>query len=189
MGPSFPERPRRGFLQGSSHWATTPLSGGKLRVRPYGMTDLSLTPSLSDQGTAAMAVPNSCDTSFVQACCIDMWKPFKIACYKKLPNADVVVDKSHVIQQLNECIEDVTKRVSLELEAPQSTHIYQNRFLLLKGKERLSIIQNYFCLFNLSYYLGTALYFSIHSSYYLAKTYYSWAGVVESGDIEIEVIK
>jgi len=138
---------------------------------------------------AAMAVLNSCDTSFVQACCINMWKPFKIACYKKLLNADVVVDKFHVIQQLNECIKDVRKRISLELEAPQSTHIYQNRFLLLKGKERLSIIQNYFCLFNLSYYLGTTLYFSIHSSYYLAKIYYSWAGVLESGDIEIEVIK
>lgn len=89
----------------------------------------------------AMAVLNSCDTSFVQACCIDMWKPFKIACYKKLPNADVVVDKFHVIKQLNKCVEDVRKRISLELEAPQSTHIYQNRFLLLKGKERLSIIQ------------------------------------------------
>ena len=90
---------------------------------------------------AAMAVLNSCDAPSVEAACIDMWKPFKIACYKKLPNADVVVDKFHVIKQLNECLEDVRKRVSLELEAPQSTHIYQNRFLLLKGKERLSEIQ------------------------------------------------
>jgi len=90
---------------------------------------------------AAMAVLNSCDTSLVQASCIDMWKPFKIACYKKLPNADVVVDKFHVISQLNQCVEDVRKRISFELEAPQSVYIYQNRFLLLKGKERLSIIQ------------------------------------------------
>jgi transposase len=50
---------------------------------------------------AAMAVLNSCDTSFVQARCIHMWPPFKIACYKKLPNADVVVDKFDVISQLH----------------------------------------------------------------------------------------
>jgi len=90
---------------------------------------------------AAMAVLNSCNTSFVQTCCIDMWMPFNIACYKKLTNTDVVVDKFHVISQLNQCVEDERKRVSLELEAAQSTHIYQNRFLLLKGKENLSIIQ------------------------------------------------
>lgn len=90
---------------------------------------------------AAKAVLNQVVPESVEAVCIDMWEPFKIACLEKLPNAIIVVDKFHVIKQLNEAIENVRKRIAPDLPEEQSTFLFKNRFILLTGKERLSDIQ------------------------------------------------
>jgi len=90
---------------------------------------------------AAMAVLNSVDCSNVVACCIDMWPPYKTACYKKIPHACVVVDRFHIIKHINESLEKVRKRISLSLEKKDDTFLYQHRFILLKGNERLSEFQ------------------------------------------------
>lgn len=90
---------------------------------------------------SAMAVLNSCDSSSVQACCIDMWPPYKSACYKKLPHASVVIDRFHIIKHINEALEKVRKRISLSIEKLDESFLYQNRFVLLRGNERLSECQ------------------------------------------------
>lgn len=86
----------------------------------------------------ALATLNSIDTSNVLACAIDMWLPYKTACRLKLPNAAIVVDKFHLIKNINETIEKVRKRISLHLDKLIDSFLYSNRFILLKGKERLS---------------------------------------------------
>jgi transposase len=88
---------------------------------------------------AACAVLNSIDTSNVQAVAMDMWLPYKIACKKKLPNASIVIDHFHVIKHINDMLKNIRKRISHDLNTIQASFLYDNRFILLKAKERLSI--------------------------------------------------
>lgn len=90
---------------------------------------------------AALSVLNSIDTSNIKACSIDMWLPYKNACYKKLPSASVVVDKFHIIKHINEAIEKVRKRISLSLNKTDDSFLYQHRFILLTANENLSDYQ------------------------------------------------
>jgi transposase len=87
---------------------------------------------------AACAVLNSIDTSKVEAVAMDMWNPYKIACKKKLPNASIVIDRFHVIKHINDMLKNVRKRITSDLNTSQASFLYDNRFILLKGKERLS---------------------------------------------------
>ncbi len=90
---------------------------------------------------AALTVLNSIDRSNVKACSIDMWLPYKNACYKKLPSACVVIDKFHIIKHINESIEKVRKRISLSLNKTDDSFLYQHRFILLTANENLSDYQ------------------------------------------------
>lgn len=86
----------------------------------------------------AQAVLSRVVAEFVEGACVDMWKPFEIACLQKLPNAIIVVDKFHVIKLINAAVEDVRIRISQDLPEDQAKNLFKNRFLLLSGKERLS---------------------------------------------------
>ncbi|MDI6642275.1 MAG: transposase [Elusimicrobiota bacterium] len=76
----------------------------------------------------------------VEGACIDMWEAFKIACLEMLPNALIVVDKFHVVKLINEALENVRKRITPDFPEEQSTFLFENRFILLTGKERLTDI-------------------------------------------------
>jgi transposase len=87
---------------------------------------------------AASALLNSIDTSKVEAACIDMWIPYKNAIHNKLPNAAVVIDRFHVIKHINDALKDIIKRIAHTLDKNNFSFLYNSRFTLLKGFEKLS---------------------------------------------------
>ncbi len=68
---------------------------------------------------------------------IDMWKPYAQAVRKKLPRSIVVVDRFHVMKQLNERIGQVRRRIQ-----NKDTHMREvlkgSRWILVKNRSDLS---------------------------------------------------
>lgn len=81
------------------------------------------------------ALPNK---EGVQVCVIDMWRQYLEALQEVLPYVTVVIDKFHVIKQLNEIVEKVRKDIRSELSERQVRQLMHDRFLLLKRQRSLS---------------------------------------------------
>lgn len=47
----------------------------------------------------------------IQCFAIDMWKPYRTAVYELIPDAIVIVDKFHVIKEINNALDKIRKRV------------------------------------------------------------------------------
>lgn len=96
-----------------------------------------------NQKTAEAAI-SIFNPATVEACCIDMHHPFKLACYNKFPNAIVVVDKFHVIKLLNEAIKDLMKRILPDIcpDYPQQKDFNKtSKWIILTANERLTDFQ------------------------------------------------
>ncbi|OIO72366.1 MAG: hypothetical protein AUJ85_10500 [Elusimicrobia bacterium CG1_02_37_114] len=91
----------------------------------------------------AKAVLNSVDPISVEACCMDFWEPFKTAVKEKLPNASVVADKYHTIKLINDDIQTLIRRILPALSQYDKELLEENKFLILKGRERLDDNQSY----------------------------------------------
>jgi len=88
---------------------------------------------------AAKSVLNSVDPAYVLACCMDFWDPFRTAVRFKLPNADIVVDRFHVIKLFNDSIQLLINRICPTLSNDNKELLIENKFkLILKGRERLT---------------------------------------------------
>ena len=74
----------------------------------------------------------------IEAVAVDMWKPFEQAVTEALPNAAIVFDRFHVMQQYSKVIDTVRRT-----EFKRATHadkqvLVGSRYLLLKNAEHLS---------------------------------------------------
>lgn len=78
------------------------------------------------------------DRSSVELVTIDMWRPYRDAARDILPEATVVVDKFHVVRLLNAASETVRKALRSSLTKHQRRGLVNDRFLMLKRKNRLS---------------------------------------------------
>lgn len=75
----------------------------------------------------------------VKACCIDMWKPFRSACYETLPGILVVVDHFHVIKEVCHALDKVRKRMRKHFKSKEKkSALYEYRELLWIGSEKLT---------------------------------------------------
>ncbi len=81
------------------------------------------------------ALPNK---ECVQVCVIDMWRQYLEAIQETLPHVTVVIDKFHVVKQLNEIVETVRKEIRSGLSERQRRQLMHDRFLLLKRPHKLS---------------------------------------------------
>ncbi len=88
----------------------------------------------------------------IQYVAMDMWAPYRDACRAVIPQAEIVVDKFHVVKMANEALEKVRKSLRESLTPKQRRGLMHDRFVLLKrerelnDKERLSLsgwIKNY----------------------------------------------
>lgn len=77
------------------------------------------------------------DRESVEVVTMDMWAPYKDAVYKTLPNAEVVVDKFHVVRMANQAVESIRKQIRKELDVKQRRQLKNDRFLMLKRKRDL----------------------------------------------------
>lgn len=74
----------------------------------------------------------------IEACCADMWDAYHLAAKAKLPNARLVVDRFHLMKNLNDAL--TTARRTLQKQADESTQaiLKGSRWLLVKNRETLS---------------------------------------------------
>lgn len=73
----------------------------------------------------------------MQVVCIDMWVPYRDAARLVLPQAQVIVDKFHVVRMANEALDGVRKAIRADLTDAQRRTLMHDRFLLLKRRRDL----------------------------------------------------
>ncbi len=74
----------------------------------------------------------------IQYVAMDMWQPYRDACQTVIPQAQVVIDKFHVLKMANEALEKVRKSLRESLTPKQRRGLMHDRFVLLKREHDLS---------------------------------------------------
>lgn len=69
---------------------------------------------------------------------MDMFKVHKFAIKEVLPNATIVIDKFHVIKELNKALEDLRRRLRKDMSKEARISLKNMRFLFLTGVENLT---------------------------------------------------
>ncbi|HPM50293.1 MAG TPA: ISL3 family transposase [Methylotenera sp.] len=74
----------------------------------------------------------------IQYVTMDMWRPYKDAVEEVLPQANIVIDKFHVVKMANEALERVRKSFRESLTPKQRRGLMHDRFILLKRESELN---------------------------------------------------
>lgn len=74
----------------------------------------------------------------VEFCCADMWEPYHDAAAECLPTAKQVVDRFHVMTNLNEALTKVRRSLQKQANEEAKRLLKGSRWLLLKNPENLS---------------------------------------------------
>jgi|TARA_B110000046_G_C12967488_1_gene387409 transposase len=93
-----------------------------------------------EQGRTKKSVRDLLDKSLtdsqqqkVQTISLDMWKAYLSVSKEKLPNAEIVHDRFHLVKYLNEAIDKVRRR-----EVKTNEELKNSRYALLKNQENLT---------------------------------------------------
>lgn len=74
---------------------------------------------------------------------MDMWQPYKDAVLDVFPNMTIIIDRFHVIKELQKCLESIRKEVSRAIQEKKvRKSLKGNRFLMLMSSENLSPAQS-----------------------------------------------
>lgn len=68
----------------------------------------------------------------IQYVAMDMWAPYRDACAMVIPDAQIVIDKFHVVKMANESMEKVRKGLRERLSIKEKRGLMHDRFVLLK---------------------------------------------------------
>lgn len=74
----------------------------------------------------------------IQYVAMDMWLPYRDACAAVIPQAQIVIDKFHVLKMANEALERVRKSLRESLTPKERRGLMHDRFVLLKRERELS---------------------------------------------------
>jgi len=74
----------------------------------------------------------------VEVCCADMWDAYHEAARVKLPNARAVVDRFHVMRNLNAALNQARRTIQKEATTETKASLKGCRWLLLKNREHLT---------------------------------------------------
>lgn len=77
----------------------------------------------------------------IEAVAMDMWKPFELAVRQSLPNAAIVFDRFHVMQQYSRVIDQVRRAEFRRAPKADRRVLAGSRYLLLKNADKLSTPQ------------------------------------------------
>ncbi|MBM3210671.1 ISL3 family transposase [Candidatus Poribacteria bacterium] len=69
---------------------------------------------------------------------IDMWSPYYDSVREKLPHAEIVVDRFHVMKNLNDCLTSARREISRDLSKEDKEKVKGSRWILVKNMEDLS---------------------------------------------------
>jgi transposase len=74
----------------------------------------------------------------IEACCVDMWGPFRLSIEEWVPGCRIVYDKFHVIQHANDAVEEV-RRAEFFRKGPRMRDLIKGkRWLLLRRWKNLA---------------------------------------------------
>jgi transposase len=79
----------------------------------------------------------------VQGVVMDMWNPYKQAVKEVLPHAIIVVDKFHIVRMANIAMEKIRKKTREDMPARWRVKLKNDRKILLKRNETLTINQKF----------------------------------------------
>ncbi len=127
----------------------------------------------------------------------DMWEPYVLSIKKHIPTAEIVLDKFHLMKQLNTKLDELRKAEQKKIEKEGAKVIYGERWIILKGKENLTERQRIrleeLCQKNEPLYKGYLLkedfreFLTIEKEDEAKKYFADWAQrVVESGIKQME---
>jgi transposase len=74
----------------------------------------------------------------VKGVCCDMWQPYIDTIKQHLPDATLVFDRFHIMQQLMQAVDAVRREEARELKASNPELLKRTRFLWLKNPENLT---------------------------------------------------
>lgn len=74
----------------------------------------------------------------IQYVAMDMWQPYRDACMAVIPNAQIVIDKFHVIRMANDAIERVRKGLRARLTPKERRGLMHDRFVLVKREHEMT---------------------------------------------------
>lgn len=69
---------------------------------------------------------------------MDMWRVYKCTVEEVLPNATIVIDKFHVIKELNKALESIRTSLRKDMDKDRRVTLKNMRFLFLTGFENLT---------------------------------------------------
>jgi len=78
-------------------------------------------------------------TARIQLAVMDMWKPFRNAVQKNVPDAQIIFDKFHIMRHLSEALDDVRRREYQRVKGKDRAFIKGHRYTLLSSHENLSL--------------------------------------------------
>lgn len=78
------------------------------------------------------------DNHKIQCVTIDMWQPYKDAVLDVLGDVSIVIDKFHIIKELNKALEDIRRTFRKDMEKESHISLKNMRFLFLTGGENLT---------------------------------------------------
>lgn len=115
----------------------------------------------------------SIDHSKVKLVTMDMWRPYRDAVSEVTPDAQIIVDKFHVVRMANDAMERVRKVNRGKLKPNQRRDLMHDRFILLKRQHELNDSEA----FTLSHWINN--YEDIATAYHLKESFY---GIYEARD-------
>jgi transposase len=69
---------------------------------------------------------------------LDMWEPYTLAIKAKLPHACIVVDRFHVMKNLNHCLTAVRREIQRNASNEVKEQLKGSRWVLVKNQENLN---------------------------------------------------
>lgn len=115
------------------------------------------------------------DKERIQVVAMDMWDPYRIAVKEIIPDAQIVVDKFHVVRIASNCMDTVRKGIREGLKPNQRRTLMHDRFILFRRAKELNEIQ----LTKRDSWFGT--FPTLELAYWLKEEYYDlW--VVQTGE-------
>lgn len=83
------------------------------------------------------------ETQKIEGVCMDMWNPYKQAVKAVLPHAIIVVDKFHIVRMANIAMEKIRKKTREDMPARWRVKLKNDRKILLKRNETLTVGQKF----------------------------------------------
>jgi len=77
----------------------------------------------------------------IQAVCCDMWQPYIDMIKEQLPNAALIYDRFHIMQQLLRAVDTVRREEAIQLKKTNPDLLVRTRYIWLKNVENLSDAQ------------------------------------------------